>query len=42
MQKNICYVPKWGGAQKQDFATVLSGLPLNPEGTVFFAVQNHT
>ena len=23
MQKNICYVPKWGGAQKQDFATVL-------------------
>ena len=22
-KKNICYVPKWGGAQKGDFATVL-------------------
>ena len=29
MQKSICYVPKWGGAQKQDFATVLSILMFN-------------
>ena len=23
MQKNICYVPKWGGAQKGDFPAEL-------------------